>query len=242
MIVLIGWLTAKVSSVVLKNVFSRVGIDKLGEKINEIDAIKRLRFEIKLSSVISKTVYYFILLFFLISAADTLGVPAISNMFAMIVEYIPMVVSAAIMILAGLLLADLLKNFVVGLCQSFNIASSKLIGMGVFFFVVVIAVIAALGQAGINTSLLESSFNIFIAGIVLAFSIGYGFASKEILLNIVSSFYSKHKYKEGQLLEIDGVKGEVIGLDNTSITLKSGESTVVFPLRVLQSQKVIIHK
>src|SRR5690606_11567312 len=104
---------------------------------------------------------------------------AISNMFAMIVEYIPMVVSAAIMILAGLLLADLLKNFVVGLCQSFNIASSKLIGMGVFFFVVVIAVIAALGQAGINTSLLESSFNIFIAGIVLAFSIGYGFASKE---------------------------------------------------------------
>jgi hypothetical protein len=241
-IVLVGWITAKVSSIVLKNIFSRFGIDKLGEKINDIDAIRKLKVEIKLSKIVSKVVYLFILLFFLISAADTLGVPAISNMFAMIVEYIPKIVSAAVMILAGLLLADVLKNLVVGICLSFNVASSKLIGIGVFFFIVVVSVIAALGQAGINTTLLESSFNIFIAGIVLAFSIGYGFASREILLNIISSFYSRHKYKEGQILEIEGIKGEVVAIDNTSITLETGESKAVFPLKVLQSGKIIIHK
>lgn len=241
-IILVGWLTAKIASIILKNVFAKIGIDKLGEKINEIDAIKKLKVEIKLSQVVSKVVYFFIFLFFLITAADTLGVPAISNMFAMVVEYIPKIVSAAMMILAGLLLADLIKNFVVGLCQSFNIGSAKLIGMGVFFFMVVIVIIAALGQAGINTTLLESSFNILIAGIILSFSIGYGFASRDILLNIISSFYSKNKYQEGQVIEIDGVKGEVIGLDNTSITLQNGENKAVFPLKVLQSEKVIIYK
>lgn len=240
-IFLVGWLTAKIASVVLKNVFSKIGIDNLGEKINNIDAIKKFNLDIKLSKVISKIAYYFILIVFLIQSAQTLGVPAISNMFVMLVEYIPKIISATIMILAGLLLADAVKNFVVGLCASFNIASGKLIGSGVFFFLLVITIIAALGQAGINTALLESSFNILIAGIILAFSIGYGFASKEILLNIISSFYSKNKYKEGQILEISGVKGEVLNIDNTSITLRSGDSKAVFPLRVLQSEKIIVH-
>jgi small-conductance mechanosensitive channel len=61
---------------------------------------------------------------------------------------------------------------------------------------------------------------VLAGGVILAFSIGYGFASKEILLNIISSFYSKNKYKTGQVIEIDGVKGEVIDVDNTTISLK----------------------
>ena len=46
-------------------------------------------------------------------------------------------------------------------------------------------------QAGIETSLLESSFNLIIGGLVLAFAIGYGFASRDVLTNILSNFYSK---------------------------------------------------
>lgn len=241
-ILLIGWLTAKVSSTVLRNIISKIGLDKLGEKINDIDALKKFDLNIKLSQVVSKIVYFFVLIVFLIQAAQTLGVPAISNMFAMVVEYIPKVISATIMIFAGLLLADAVKSFVVGLCESFNIASGKLIGTGVFFFLLIITIIAALGQAGINTALLESSFNILIAGIILSFSIGYGFASKEILLNIISSFYSKNKYAAGEIIEIDGVKGEILKVDNTTITIQNGDAKTVFPLRVLQSEKVTIHK
>lgn len=92
---------------------------------------------------------------------------------------------------------------------------------------------------GINTSLLESSFNLLVGGIVLAFAIGYGFASKEILLNIISSFYSKNHYKERQIIEIDVIKGEIIAMDYTTITLKTGDSKTIFPLQVMQSKTVI---
>ncbi len=240
-IILVGYVTSKIASIVLKNVFSKIGIDKLGEKLNEIEAIKKFNVEIKLSTIVAKILYFFVMLFFMIAAADKLGVPAISNLFVMVVEFIPKVITAAIMMLVGLYISDLLRNFVVGLCKSFNIASGKLIGMGVFAFMILITIIAALGQAGINTSLLESSFNILIAGLILAFSIGYGFASKEILLNIISSFYVKNKYKEGQLIEIDGVKGRIITLDNTSIVLETEGGKTIFPLKVLQSEKVIIY-
>lgn len=240
LILLIGWMVAKMVAAVTKKMLEQVGADKIGEKLNEIDAIKSLKLEIKLSSIISKVLYYFILIFMLRPAADTLGVPAISDMVKLLVEFIPKLISSALMLSAGIFLADALKNFVVTLCKSFNIAAGKLIGTAIFFFLLIIFVIQAVAQVGINTSLLESSFNLLVGGIIFAFAIGYGFASKEILLNIISSFYSKNKYKEGQTIEIDGVKGEVIAMDNTTITLKTTDSKTIFPLQVLQSKKVII--
>lgn len=241
-IFLVGWLAAKLASRILNGVLSKVGIDKLGEKIQEIDPIRKFNLEIKLSKIISIVVYYFIFLIFIITAADKLGIPAISNLFGMIVEFIPNVITAAILMILGLLISDAVRKFVEALCKSFNVASGKLIGMGVFAFLFLITIITALGQSGVNTALLESSFNILIAGIVLSFSIGYGFASKEILLNIVSSFYSKNKYQEGQTIEIAGVKGEIIAMDSTTLTLQTEGSETIFPLRVLQSEKIILHK
>ncbi|WP_435357492.1 mechanosensitive ion channel family protein [Emticicia sp. SJ17W-69] len=239
-ILLIGWAVAKMVAAVTQKMLERVGADKIGEKLNDIDAIKSLKLEIKLSSIISKVLYYFILIFMLRPAADTLGVPAISDMVKLLVEFIPKLISSALMLSAGIFLADALKNFVVTLCKSFNIAAGKLIGTAIFFFLLIIFVIQAVAQVGINTSLLESSFNLMVGGVIFAFAIGYGFASKEILLNIISSFYSKNRYREGQVIEIDGVKGEVIAMDNTTITLKTVDSKTIFPLQVLQSKKVII--
>jgi small-conductance mechanosensitive channel len=144
------------------------------------------------------------------------------------------------MLFAGVLIADALKNSVINLCKSLKIDSGKLLGNIVFFFFLVIALIAALKQAGIETSLLESSFNLIIGGIILAFAVGYGMASRDVLSNILSSFYSKNKFKEGQNIIIDGIEGSIIDMDNTSLTLKTGDTKTIFPLSLLQTQKVQI--
>jgi len=240
LILLIGWGVAKMVAAVTKKMLEQVGADKIGDKLNEIDAIKGLKLEIKLSSIISKFLYYFILIFMLRPAADTLGVPSISDMVKLLVDFIPKLISSALMLSAGVFLADALKNFVVTLCKSFNIEAGKLIGTAIFFFLLIIFVIQSVAQVGINTSLLESSFNLLVGGIIFAFAIGYGFASKEILLNIISSFYSKNRYKEGQIIEIDGIKGEIIAMDNTTITLRTEDSKTIFPLQVMQSKTVIV--
>lgn len=239
-ILLIGWWVAKMVAAITQKMLEKVGADKLGEKLNDIDPIKSMKLEIKLSEVISKILYYFILIFIFRPAADKLGVPAISDMVKLLVEFIPKLLSAGIMLFVGIWLADSLRNFIVTLCKSFNIAAGKLIGTAVFFFLLIIFVIQSVAQVGINTSLLESSFNLLVGGIIFAFAIGYGFASKEILHNIISSFYSKNRYKEGQTIEIDGIKGEIIAMDNTTITLRTGDSKTIFPLQVLQSKKVVV--
>lgn len=237
-ILLIGWLVAKTVALVIRKLLNRVGFDKIGDKLNEIDIIKQLKTEIKLSEIVAVVLYYFILLVFITAATETLGVAAITSMVLSLVNFIPKLVAAAIMLQIGVLVADALKRAVVSVCQSFNIASGRLLGMVVFFFFLIVTVISALGQAGINTELLESSFNLLIGGIIFAFAVGYGIASRDVMANMLSSFYSKNKFKEGQTIQIDEVKGSIVRIDNTSLTLQTGNSTTIFPLQALQSKKV----
>ncbi|MBX2952864.1 MAG: mechanosensitive ion channel [Leadbetterella sp.] len=236
----IGWGVARIAAFLFRSFFSKVGVDKLGEKIQNMEMLKKYELDFSLSRVLSQIVFILIMLFLSVSAADTLGVPAISNMFMMLVDFIPKLGVAIMMTLLGLFVSDLARKFVETLCKSFHIASGKLISMGVFFFLSFISVILALGQAGINTKLLESSFNILVAGLVLAFSIGYGIASKEIMLNILSSIYSRKKFREGDLVEILGVKGTIIRMDNTTLVLSADGKEISFPLRVLQTEKITL--
>ncbi|MCA0229114.1 MAG: mechanosensitive ion channel [Bacteroidetes bacterium] len=239
-ILLIGYAVAKGLAVITSKVLERVGFDKIGDKLNEVSVVKQLQTEIKLSHIVSKVLYYFIMLGFVTDATRTLGVGAITSLVEKLVNFVPQLIVAAIMLQIGVLVSEAIKNAVVSICKSFNVPSAKLIGSIVFSFFLVITIISALGQAGVNTELLESSFNLLMGGIVLAFAVGYGFASKDILANLLSSFYNKNKYQEGQIIQIDDVKGKIIALDTTSITLETGESKTVFPLQALQSKKVEI--
>lgn len=239
-ILLIGYAVAKGLAVITSKVLARVGFDKIGDKLNEVSIVKQLQTEIKLSHIVSKVLYYFIMLGFITDATRTLGVGAIISLVEKLVNFVPQLIVAAIMLQIGVLVSEAIKNAVVSICKSFNVPSAKLIGTIVFTFFLVITIISALGQAGVNTELLESSFNLLMGGIVLAFAVGYGFASKDILANLLSSFYNKNKYQEGQIIQIDDVKGKIIALDTTSITLETGESKTVFPLQALQSKKVEI--
>lgn len=239
-IVAIGYLVAKGITIVIRKVLVTIGFDKIGDKLNEIGLIKQLKTEIKLSDIVAKVVYYFILLIFLTAATETLGVDAITSMVLSLVNFIPKLIAAAVMLQIGIMISDAIKGAVVATCKSFNIPSAKLIGNIAFVFFLIITFISALGQIGIETTLLESSFLLVIGGVILAFSLGYGIASKDVLSNIISSFYSRKNYREGQVIKIDDIKGVITKIDNTTVTIVNDNTTTILPLQFFQTRQVEI--
>ena len=236
-LLIVGSIVSNIVSKILKTALEKSGFDRLGDKLNKIDVIARFG-ELKLSLIVAKVLQYFIMLVFITASTEALGMQVLTDMVASLVNLIPKLIASAILLFAGLMIADALKNTVINLCNSFKIESAKLLGNIVFFFFFVIALIASLKQAGIETSLLESSFNLIIGGLVLAFAIGYGFASRDVLTNILSNFYSKNKFKEGQVIEVNGVRGTIISFDTTSLTLQTGDTQTILPLNVLQKEKI----
>lgn len=234
-----GFVIARLVNKVSINLLNRLGVDKLGARLNEVQFIRQLQREIKLSEIVSKILYYFILLIFITASTEALGVDAITRMVQSLVAFIPRLIAAAIMLQVGIMIADAVKNAVITLAQSFNIPSARTLGTGVFFFILMVIIISSLSQAGINTSLLESSFNLFIGGAIFAFALGYGLSSRDVMSNAISGFHARSQFKLGQQIRIGTQEGTIESLSQSALFLRIGAELHRIPMATLQQSTVV---
>jgi hypothetical protein len=234
-VLLVGWIISKVAEKFVRRVLRSVGADKLAEKINEIEIFYKSNIKFVPSALLSRLVYYILLFIFFIAATDVLGMAAVSDLMSSILNYLPSLISAFMVFIIGILVADFLKNIVKTTCESLGIPAAGMIANVVFYFLLLNIAMITLSQARIDTEFIQDNLSIILAGIVAAFAIGYGLASKSLVANFLASFYNKEKIKVGDTIIIDGVKGEIIEIDNTSITLRAEGRRIIVPLSKLNS-------
>ncbi len=241
-IFLIGFILAKLISSFLKKILSKSGIDRIGDKISDMDLVKSTKLSIKPSGFISKLTYYVVLLLFSIVAADVLAIEQVTQLLSDMIQLVPHLLVALIVLVLGLLLGETVKKVVHTTCKSVGIPAAGIIAEFAFFFVIVNALLIALKKASVPTDFLTDNLSIVLAGVVFAFSIGYGLASKTMMANFLASFYSKNKVKIGDQINIDGVSGIVVQIDNSSIVVDDNTQIIHFPLSKLSEGKFEIKK
>jgi len=100
--------------------------------------------------------------------------------------------------------------------------------------------ITALNQAGVDTDIITSNITLILGSILLAFAISYGFASRNLASNMLSSYYGKGKFTEGQRIRIGDEEGVIVRIDSISVTLQQEKQQLVFPSKRLVEEEVII--
>ena len=182
------------------------------------------------------------MLIFSIVAAEILQVEPVSQLVRDIINYIPLAISGALVLIVGIVIAEALKNIVLTTTESLGIPSAKIIGTFVFYFVLIMSIVTALSQVGIDTDFLATNLSIMIGGAVAAFALGYGLASKDTMANFLASFYSKNRFVIGDVITVDNVKGEIVHMDSNALTLQIEGARVVIPLSKLTNEKIEIHQ
>lgn len=241
-LLLLGWILAKTVSAIIARILRRIGLDKLADKLNETDTFRESNITIRPVIIIQKFLYWTIFLIFILSATETLGLDILTQQVSKVIDFIPKLLTAMIIMGIGFYLADAIKRMVGNAAQSFGISSWKVISYGVFYVLMIAISITALEQAGIMTDIIKWNIYIVLAGVFLAFAIAYGFAARNVLTSILTSYYSKSSFSVGLIIELEGYKGTIVKMDNVSFTLDLGTEYVVFPQSKLLNDKVIIHR
>jgi len=124
-LLLIGWFGARIIRQVVTNLLAAVGIDKYGQRAGMPE-------ERSLSGVIGNVLYIFILLVVIIAALDQLNIAAISGptteMLNTIVNIIPLILGAAVVLIVAYAIARVVSNLVGDLLTNvgFNSLPEKL--------------------------------------------------------------------------------------------------------------------
>jgi Mechanosensitive ion channel/Conserved TM helix len=235
-----GYFISNIISRVVTTVLAKIGIDKLATKLNEIDVVQQYDISILPSVVVGRIVKYFLTLIFLIMATDVLGMAAVSQLVRDVINYMPSLVIALIIMIFTLFIANALKGIVVTACRSIGVPSPNLIGNIIFYFVFLTGAVSAMAQAKIDTDFVKSNVSILLGGAVAAFALGYGLASKDMMANFLGSMYSRRRFRIGDVIRVDNMVGRIVALDNTSVVLNAPDRQIIIPLSKLTREPVEI--
>jgi hypothetical protein len=224
----------------VEKIVKKANIDKVTDKLNEIDFIAKTPIEIKASSIIGKIVYYFLLIVVAMISAEILDMAVVTTLISDIIRFFPNLIVAIIILIIGLIFSDAIRKIVLTTCQSLAIPAAKVISSFIFYFLFISIFISALSQAGIKTEFLATNLSILIAGAVFAFAIGYGLASKETVSNFLSSSYSNNILKTGDFVKIGDSKGRIVKITKSSVTIENDDRIVVIPMHKLSKENIEI--
>jgi hypothetical protein len=241
-VLVIGWLFAKLAVRIIKKVLTIAKADKLDETINEIEIIegKKLNFNtIKIVSVFVKWLIYIMLL---IMASDILGLQIISQEISNFLGYLPRLFAALIIFTVGLLLANLIKNALKSLFESMELSGSKIISQLVFFILIIFISITALNQAGVNTEIITNNVTMILAAFLLAFALALGLGAQKVVGDLLRTFYARKTYEIGQIIEFNSINGEVVAIDGISVTIKTSKGKFIVPIKDLVESQVRVQE
>lgn len=242
-IFIIGLLLARLLYRLILKFLGAIGVDKLADRLMSIEMFEKANFELVPSRIVAACVYYFILIIFSMAAVEAMGLKIISDLLKDLIEYIPNGVTAFIVLIIGIFLADAVKKVIVSACRTLGISSGNLIANVVFYFIMLNIVLISLRQAKLQTKFMEDNMSILLAGVAGAFAIGYGLASRHIMSSLLASFYNRDKFHIGDEITIDGMRGEVVTINNNTVILRSlnEDSEFVIPYSKVTTYGVEIH-
>lgn len=242
LILIFGWLITKLIVFLLKRVLKLVRVDKLTDIINEKDLFGKTDLKFNVSTVILSFVKWIMLLVFLIVAADILNWQVVSVEIGKLLRYLPKLFSAIALFMIGLYIANFIKKAISGLFDSFDLSGSKVISSLVFYVIAIIITITALNQAGIDTDIITSNLTIILGAFLGAIALGFGIGSKDVINDLLKTFYTRKSYEVGQHIQFQDVSGEIESIDSISVTLKTEKGKIVIPIKDFTENRVNISK
>ena len=238
-VVLLGFIVAKLLDTLLSKLLAKLGLDRLmsGTGLNKL--LARVGIQVPVSTLIGKIVYWFVLLIFLVSAAESLGLQRVSATLDMLALYLPKVFGAALVLLVWMLLAQLVNGLVRGAAEGVGVDYSAGLGRIAQGLVIIISISVAISQLEVKTDLLNHVIVIGLITVGLAVALALGLGSREIAGQIIAGIYVRELFQVGQYVQIGEVEGQIEEIGTVKTTLLTDEGELVsFSNRVLLDQRV----
>ncbi len=227
---------ARIIARILRRFLHRVNLDGLLQRIGAGDALKRVGVTQSLNDLTPKIVYYLILILFIKTASDAMGLVAVSSAIGTFMGYLPNVFAAVIIVLLGTAAAGAASNVVARGAANSGIEFAGSLGTLVGAVVMTVVAIMAIGQLRVDTEVVRLVIAGIMAGLVLALGLSFGLGSRDITRNILAGFYARKTFEVGASVEVAGETGVLAAITPTQTLLeRDGELIAIANSAFLES-------
>lgn len=179
-ILIIGWIVAIVLGNIAIKIVDFLKIDEALTKLNLKKGLEKAGIEFTISGVIGWLVKWFLIIVFLIAASDILEWVEITDFLKHVVLYIPNVIIAVVILLAGIMVADFVHKVIKKSVEAAKLTSATFLAGIAKWAILVFSFMAALVQLSIAYALIQTLFTGFVGMLAIAGGLAFGLGGKEL--------------------------------------------------------------
>jgi len=174
LILILGYLVGWFFSWIVEKVLTKLKLNRCAVyKTNLCKATG----DMDISKIIGLIVKWGIFALFLAASASLVQLNGLSNFLEQMALWIPNLIAAVLIALAAVIAADYAEYKI----METKVRNSSYIGFGVKIVIIVMGAIIALKQISIDVSIIEHSFLVILAGLVLAFALAIGIGFSDVV-------------------------------------------------------------
>lgn len=185
-VLVIGLIVAAGLGALVEKIFVSLRLDSFLSRLGLSPHFERAGLQLKASRFLGRLVYWFLVVAFLLAAADILGLESLSGFLREVLFYLPNVIVAVLIMLAAVVLANFLKRTVRASVMGARLHAANFLGTLTYWAVVIFGFLAALTQLGVVPSIINALVTGFIAMIALAGGLAFGLGGRDYAAHILS--------------------------------------------------------
>jgi len=190
-ILVIGWMIASLIATAVAKLLRVVRFNDLAYRSGFSSFVKGMGVHTDSSGLIADVAKWFVRLITLVVAFDALGLPAVSQVLEQLLLWLPnLVVALVVLVLAGLA-ANAVSSIVRGATREAGFSNPDLLASVARFAIWTFAIVVAINQLGIATTLVNTLFMGTVGALALALGLAFGLGGRETAGRIVESWYNR---------------------------------------------------
>ena len=194
LLLLLGWLVAKVVRAGMVKLLRALQFDRLSERSGIEAFLKQGQLTVSLSGLLAGLVYWLIILIVIVTVSNSLGLHLVAELFNRIVLYIPNVIVAILILVLGAILARFINRLVFAYLNNIGLQGALTISTLSEYAVLVFVFFVALEQLEIGRQLITAAFIIGFGAVGLALALAFGLGGREWAAGVLERLSNKKKW------------------------------------------------
>jgi hypothetical protein len=201
LILLIGWFLANLIAKLVAGLLRRVNFNSLADRSGITGFVSGMGIQTDASGFIALIVKWFIRLIALVVAFDALGLPAVSEVLRTFLLWIPNLLVGVLVLVIGGLLANAAAGLVRGAATQAGLGNANMLASVAKTAVWIFAIVVAVNQIGIATTLVNTLFMGVVGAAALALGLAFGLGGQNTARQIVDAWYERARQADTSRLQ-----------------------------------------
>ncbi|HVN26769.1 MAG TPA: hypothetical protein VMT99_03940 [Candidatus Paceibacterota bacterium] len=184
-VLIIGLVVAAGLGALVEKIFDGLRLDGFLEKLGLKPIFERAGIRLRASYFLGRLVYWFVVIAFLLAVVQTVGLYALSVFLTNVLNYLPNVIAAVLIMLAAVVLGNFLRRVVVASVMSARLNAARFLGSLTWWAVVIFGLLAALQQLNIAAEIIQTLVTGFIAMLALAGGLAFGLGGRDYASHLI---------------------------------------------------------